>query len=78
MDRADISAGLGHVLIDTATTSYVPIDPMDVAVRARRLADRYDTRLSTAEIELIRGVSTRQAAAIRSAGGTLKIVIRAI
>jgi integrase len=67
LDRADISTGLGHVLVETATTSYVPIDPLAIAVRARQLADRYDTAVATSAIELILGVAARQAAAIRTA-----------
>lgn len=69
MDRADISAGLGHVLVETTTTSYVPIDPLDIGARARLLAAHYDTQVPTSAIELILGLSARQAAAVRTATG---------
>jgi hypothetical protein len=76
LDRADISSGLGHVLVETTTTSYVPIDPLAIAVRARQLADHYGTSIATSAIELILGVAARQAAAIRSTtDGRLEAII---
>lgn len=67
VDRADLSGGLGHALVQTATVSYVVLDPMNVAVNARRLADKYDTVLPTSAIQFVLGLGGRQAAAIRVA-----------
>lgn len=43
VDRAEISGGLGHVLVQTAATAYVALDPMDIAVNERKHAGHYPT-----------------------------------
>ena len=75
-DRAEVSESLGHALVQTASGSYVTIDPLRIAPRARAHVNRYSVVLTTSAVQYVLGLSQRQAETVHAViGGRLTDIL---